>query len=69
MPQPKIVVNYQFCEPESCEGGICAAANVCQKKVLRQEEPGEMPDVYPSLCLGCIDCIAECPRGAIQLMK
>ena len=69
MPQPKIAVDYQRCDPESCNDGICAAAKVCQKKVLRQEEPGEMPDVYPSLCLGCIDCISECPRGAIQLMK
>jgi ferredoxin len=69
MPQPKIVLDYQKCDPSYCEGGICAAATVCVKQVLRQEQPGEMPDLYPSLCLGCIDCIKECPRGAIRMME
>jgi MinD superfamily P-loop ATPase len=69
MPQPKVVLDYQRCDPESCQDGICEAARVCKKKVLRQETPGEMPDVYPSLCRGCIDCIAACPRDAIRLMK
>ena len=62
-------MDYERCDPESCEDGICAAAKVCEKKVLRQEAPGEMPDIYPSLCLGCIDCIVACPRDAIRLMK
>ncbi len=69
MPQPKVVLDYERCDPETCEGGICAAAQVCEKKVLRQEAPGEMPDLYPSLCRGCIDCISACPRDAIRLMK
>ena len=69
MPQPKVALDYERCDPGSCEDGICAAAKVCEKKVLRQEAPGEMPDLYPSLCRGCIDCISDCPRDAIRLMK
>lgn len=69
MPQPKVALDYERCDPESCENGICAAAQVCEKKVLRQEAPGEMPDLYPSLCRGCVDCISACPRDAIRLMR
>jgi len=69
MPQPKVVLDYERCDPEACEDGICAAAKVCEKKVLRQEAPGEMPDLYPSMCRGCTDCINACPRDAIRLMK
>jgi len=69
MPKPTILLDYQRCDPDSCEGGICAAAVVCERKVLRQEAPGEMPAVYPTLCLACIACIAECPHDAIRQMK
>jgi ATP-binding cassette subfamily E protein 1 len=69
MPKPKIVLDYQRCEPGSCQDGICAAARVCKKKVLRQEKAGEMPDFYPNMCLGCSDCLSACPRGAIQMMR
>ena len=69
MPQPKVMINYQACDPVFCENGICTAAQVCQRKVLRQEKPGEMPDISPSLCLGCIDCISACPREALILMQ
>ena len=69
MPQTKIVVDYSRCDPEGCEEGICAAALVCEKKVLRQEGPGEMPDFFPSMCLGCTDCLIACPQGAIRKMQ
>ncbi len=69
MPQLKVILNYQACDPAYCEDGICAAALVCERKVLKQEKPGELPDISPSLCLGCIDCIPACPREALQLMK
>ena len=69
MPQPKVMLNYQFCDPGNCENGICAAALVCERKVLKQEKPGELPDISPLLCLGCIDCIPACSREALQLMK
>ena len=69
MPKPKVLLDYSRCDPSQCEGGICAAARVCERKVLRQEKPGDMPDLYPSLCLGCVDCLDACPLGAIRLMK
>jgi len=69
MPQPKVVLDYERCDPDTCEDGICAAAEVCEKKVLRQEAPGEIPDLYPSMCRGCTDCISACPRDAIRLMR
>lgn len=69
MPQPKIVVDYSRCDPSFCDQGICAAAQVCERKVLRQEKPGEMPDLYPAMCLGCIDCLTACPQGAIRQMQ
>ena len=69
MTQLKVILNYQACDPDYCENGICAAALVCERKVLKQEKPGELPDISPSLCLGCIDCIPACPREALQLMK
>jgi Fe-S-cluster-containing hydrogenase component 2 len=69
MPQPKVALDYSRCDPSQCEEGICAAAQVCERKVLRQEEPGEMPDLYPSLCLGCTDCVSACPQGAIRMME
>jgi len=69
MPQPKIVLDYSRCDPFRCEKGICAAGQVCERKVLRQEKPGEMPDVYQALCLGCADCLEACPQEAIRLMK
>ena len=69
MQQPKVILNYQACDPTFCENVICQAAMVCERKVLRQEKPGELPDISPPLCLGCIDCITACPREALQLMK
>ena len=69
MPKTQVLLDYSRCDPSQCEGGICAAAEVCERKVLRQEKPGEMPDIYLSLCLGCTDCLSACPQGAIRKMR
>ncbi len=69
MPQPRVVLDYQHCDPYCREDGICPASLVCDRKVLRQEKPGELPDLYPSRCLGCVDCLPHCNPGALQLMK
>jgi MinD superfamily P-loop ATPase len=69
MPQPKVVLDYSRCDPNCSPDGICPASLVCEKKVLRQQNPGELPDLYPSRCLGCIDCIPHCRNQALQLMK
>jgi ATP-binding cassette subfamily E protein 1 len=69
MPKTQVLLDYSRCDPSQCEDGICAAAQVCERKVLRQEKPGEMPDIQPALCLGCTDCLQACPQGAIRLMQ
>jgi NAD-dependent dihydropyrimidine dehydrogenase PreA subunit len=69
MPQPKVILDYQACDPSRCENGVCAAAQVCERKVLKQANPGELPELYPSLCQGCIDCIKVCPCNALRLIQ
>ena len=44
MPKQVAIINYQICEPALCENGICKAVMVCPRKLLKQEEPFEMPD-------------------------
>jgi len=46
MPQPKVAIDYQACDPSWCQDGVCSSALVCERKVLRQEKPGELPDIY-----------------------
>lgn len=69
MPQPKVVLDYQRCDPNCSEDGICPASLVCERKVLTQEGPDELPVLHPARCLGCVDCLPLCPTGALQLMK
>ena len=65
MPKPVVAIDYHLCQVEECEQGICLASQECPRNILRQEEPFEMPDVYPGLCLGCGLCTPVCPYGAI----
>jgi formate hydrogenlyase subunit 6/NADH:ubiquinone oxidoreductase subunit I len=69
MPQPRVLLDYQRCDPWCSEDGVCPAVLVCEKKVLRQEVVGEPPEIYTSRCLGCVDCLTVCPNDALQLMK
>ena len=68
MPQLTVVIDYQACDPSFCPEGICAAAQGCERMVLRQDKPGEPPEITPSLCRGCVDCLPLCPKDALRKM-
>lgn len=64
------VINHQVCEPDICNPhqGVCKAAQVCSHDLLMQEEPGDPPMLYSTkMCVGCGDCVPECPLKAINI--
>jgi Fe-S-cluster-containing hydrogenase component 2 len=68
MPKKTVAVDYQICDPEQCENSICLAVLECERKVLFQEAPHEMPDVKAFMCLSCALCVQACPKGAIHVL-
>jgi len=68
MPKQAAFINYQRCEPEHCRNGLCQAVLACPRKLLKQEEPFEMPDAYTNMCIGCGICLRACPKEAIQMI-
>lgn len=68
MPKKNVVVDYQACDPKQCGDGICKAALACERKVLTQEAPYDMPDTKAHMCLGCSLCMPACPEGAIHML-
>lgn len=67
MPHLIAVIDYQKCSPENCGDGICLSSKKCERRVLRQEKPYEMPDP-PLICVGCGICVDACPLNAIKMM-
>jgi len=68
MPTKMALVQYNRCDPEKCDGGICAAALACPHKLLKQEAPYQIPMPDPSICRACGDCVRACPLKAIQIV-
>lgn len=63
-----VEIRFPLCRPAACdpEGGTCAAARACTRRVLVQEDPGEAPmQLLRELCRGCDDCVTACPFGAV----
>ncbi|MFP4213970.1 MAG: 4Fe-4S binding protein [Desulfohalobiaceae bacterium] len=66
------VVDYTRCDPEQCdpEHGICAAAQSCPYKVMKQiDGTFEPPMVFQDMCMGCWECIETCPLGAVSIKE
>jgi translation initiation factor RLI1 len=68
MPSKTALVIYEKCRPELCPAGICQAALVCQRKILTQEKPYDMPVPSPSFCASCSDCVRACSQKAIKIV-
>jgi ferredoxin len=68
LPKAMALVDYGKCQPERCPSGLCRSVEACPKGILSQEAPFEMPDPYPSMCLGCGICASACPAGAVRLV-
>lgn len=68
MVKKMALVDYNKCHPQECNGGICPATQACERKLLRQEAPNEVPMTDPSLCRCCADCARACPKKAIQVV-
>ncbi len=69
MPKKTVAIDYQACEPKNCDDGVCKAAQICEKKLLNQLEPYELPDIKaPSLCLSCARCVVVCPNNAVRVL-
>ena len=63
------MVDYERCAPGECDpqNGVCAAVAACTHKVLKQiDDAFNPPIIFHDMCMGCWDCIAACPLGAIQ---
>jgi len=69
MPVKMALVQFDKCRPAMCEKGVCAAVDACPRKLIRQEEPYDIPMMNPSLCKGCGDCASACPAKAIKIME
>jgi len=68
MPNKMALIQFDKCRPEMCEDGICAGAEACPRKLLKQEAPYEIPMPDPTLCRGCGDCARACPAKAIKVV-
>jgi len=66
MPRKIALINYRKCVPEDCRDGICNAIKGCSRKVIKQEEPYDLPFIDMGLCLGCFECLPYCHKEAIE---
>ena len=62
------LVDYSKCDPQRCEGGVCAAVQACPRKLLKQEAPFEAPTTDAMPCRACGDCARTCPLAAIEIV-
>ncbi len=69
MPKRMVVLNYQKCDPQFCQDGVCQAALLCKRKVLSQIAPHETPELNSEMCLGCAVCTTACAGQALEVLQ
>ena len=69
MPSKMVLIDFEKCNPQQCGDGVCLAALACERKLLIQEKPFEIPMANPSICRACGDCVRACPLGAVRIVK
>ncbi len=69
MPKRSVLLNFQQCDPQRCENGVCQAALLCKRKVLTQLQPYEIPEMNAEMCLGCAVCTTACPTKALHILQ
>jgi translation initiation factor RLI1 len=69
MPGKMALLDFNKCQPEGCQGGICAAALACPSRLLKQDSPGSIPEPEPSFCRACGECVRACPRDAFRIIE
>jgi translation initiation factor RLI1 len=69
MPKKMALLDFNKCTPDSCDGGICAAARACPSRLMKQEAPYTVPMPEPFACRACGDCVRACPQKAIRIIS
>jgi translation initiation factor RLI1 len=69
MARKLALLDYNKCQPEKCENGICTAVLACPSKLLKQGVPYTVPEPEPFACRACGDCTRACPQKAIRIVS
>lgn len=59
-------IDYSKCVATACVR--CKARLACDTKAIVKIDPDEPAAVEPSRCMGCADCLSECPGQAIAMI-
>lgn len=59
-------IDYKKCMSTACVR--CGARLSCDTKAIVKIDPDEPAAVEPSRCMGCADCLSQCPGQAITMI-
>ena len=63
----KATIDYEACGRLGCRK--CPARNGCQTRAIIKIDPDEPAAVDQTLCMGCGDCVDDCPARAIVMVE